>query len=434
MLCSSQREKLYMNLRRDAPWLALALLTAIATVGFVDRIVMNVLAVPVKAEFQLSDTQVGLLTGLAYALLNMTLGIAVARYAERSRRIPLIAVGTLLWSLATAACGFVGNFIQLLLARVGVGVGEAVGLPAIQSTIADYFPPERRATALSVFMLAPPIGAFLGAAGGGWIGQELGWRSAFLIATVPGALLAVAAWALIGEPPRGRFDAEASSEVPSILAVLGRLLGLPSARHLLAGSTLASLVGFGLNGFFTFLLVRKFAMSLAEAAFYSALLGSLPGAISVIAGGKLADRFGPARPGHYAAIPGGCLVLAAPIYVFTITRDTATLLLVLVFVAALFQYTYLGVTYGVFQNLLHSRMRATGSALLNGIYTLVGQGLGALLVGGLSDRLASRFGSADGLAYAMAITAAIYLWAAAHYGLAARHVGPDLTRVRNGDE
>ena len=151
-------------------------------------------------------------------------------------------------------------------------------------------------------------------------------------------------------------------------------------------------------------------------------------------GGRLADRFGPGRPGLYAAIPGACLLLSAPLYIFAITRDSAALLLLGVFVAALFQYTYLGVTYGVFQNLLHSRMRATGSALLNGIYTLVGQGLGALLVGGLSDRLAPRFGSADGLAYAMAITAAIYLWAAAHYGLAARHVGPDLARVRAGEE
>jgi MFS family permease len=281
-----------MITRRDSPWLALTLLTAIATVGFIDRIVMNVLAVPVQKEFGLSDTQVGLLTGFAFAALNVTLGIAVARYAERGHRLSLIAAGTLLWSLATAACGFVASFTQLLLARVGVGVGEAIGLPSNQSVIGDYFPPERRATAMSVLLLSPPIGAFIGAAGGGWIGQEFGWRNAFLIATIPGAVLAVAAWLLVAEPPRGRHDREASGEVPSIRAVLGRLVGLPSARHLLAGSTIASLVGFGLNGFITFLLVRKFSMSLAQAAFFAALLGSLPGAIAVIAGGRLADRYG----------------------------------------------------------------------------------------------------------------------------------------------
>jgi MFS family permease len=418
-------------MRRDSPWLALTLLTAISTIGFVDRIVMNVLAVPIKAEFGLSDTQVGLLTGLAFAVLNVAFGIAIARYAERGRRMSLIAVGTLLWSLATAACGLVTSWVQLLLARIGVGVGEAIGLPApAQSVISDYFPPERRATALSVFLLAPPIGAFLGSAGGSWIGQEYGWRNAFFIATVPGLILAVLAWALIAEPPRGRHDTVTSDEVPSLGAVFRRLVGLGSARQLLIGSTLASMVGFGLNSFMAFLLVRKFDFSLAEAGLFAGLLASLPGAISVVAGGRLADWVGARNPAAYALIPGLCLLVAAPIYIFAITRDGAAPLLTLVFVAALFQYTYLGVTFGVFQNLLHPRMRATGTALLNTLYTLIGQGLGPLLVGWLSDRLAPDHGDGNGLAFAMAITAAIYLWAGAHYLLAGRHLKGDLEAVR----
>ena len=418
------------SMRRDSPWLALILLTAIATVGFIDRIVMNVLAVPIQAEFQLSDTQVGLLTGLAFAVLNVVLGIAVARYAERGRRLSLIAVGTLLWSFATAACGMVTSWVQLLLARIGVGVGEAVGLPAAQSVISDYFPPERRATALGVFLLAPPIGAFLGSAGGSWIGQEYGWREAFFIATIPGVVLALLAWMLIAEPPRGRHDPGAGDEVPSLGAVFRRLVGLKSARQLLAGSTLASMVGFGLNSFMAFLLVRKFEFSLAEAGLFAGLLASLPGAISVVAGGRLADRFGASNPAAYARIPGLCLLVAAPIYIVAITQDDVALLLGLVFVAALFQYTYLGVTFGVFQNLLHPRMRATGSALLNATYGLIGQGLGPLMVGWLSDRLAPDNGAGNGLAYAMAITAGLYFWAATHYLLAARHVGGDLAAMR----
>jgi predicted MFS family arabinose efflux permease len=310
-----------------------------------------------------------------------------------------------------------------------VGVGEAVGLPATQSVISDYFPPERRATALSVLLLAPPIGAFLGSAGGSWIGQEYGWRQAFFIATIPGLLLAIAAWALIAEPPRGRYDAGAGEEVPSLGAVFRRLVGLKSARQLLAGSTMASMVGFGLNSFMAFLLVRKFDFSLAEAGLFAGLLASLPGAISVVAGGRLADFLGARNPSAYAVIPGLCLLVAAPIYMFAITRDDVTLLLLLVFVAALFQYTYLGVTFGVFQNLLHPRMRATGSALLNTVYGLIGQGLGPLLVGYMSDRLAPEYGGGNGLAYAMAITAALYLWAAAHYLLAGRHVGRDLAAM-----
>jgi MFS family permease len=432
MLAAEARKGIPMaTLRRDSPWLALILLTTISTIGFIDRIVMNVLAVPVQMEFGLTDTQVGLLTGLAFAVLYVVLGIFVARYAERGHRLSLIAMGTILWSLATAACGMVTTWVQLLFARIGVGVGEAAGLPAAQSVIADYFPPERRASALSVYLLAPPIGAFLGSAGGSWIGQEYGWREAFFVFMIPGLLLALAAWMLIAEPPRGRHDAGAGDEVPSLGSVLQRLVGLRSARHLLAGSTIASMVGFGLNSFMAFLLVRKFEFSLAEAGLFAGLLASLPGAISVVAGGQLADWRGASNPAAYALIPGCCLLVAAPIYIFAITLDDVWPLLALVFVAALFQYTYLGVTFGVFQNLLHPRMRATGTAVLNAVYGLIGQGLGPLLVGWLSDRLAPDYGTGNGLAYAMATTAALYFWGAAHYLLAARHVGGDLAAMRD---
>jgi len=218
--------------------------------------------------------------------------------------------------------------------------------------------------------------------------------------------------------------------VPSLGAVFRRLVGFASARQLLAGSTIASMVGFGLNSFMAFLLVRKFDFSLAEAGLFAGLLASLPGAISVVAGGRLADRYGATNPAAYALIPGLCLLIAAPIYIVAITQDDVVLLLSLVFVAALFQYTYLGVTFGVFQNLLHPRMRATGSALLNTVYGLIGQGLGPLMVGWLSDKLAPDYGSGNGLAYAMAITAALYLWAGAHYLLAGRHLRGDLAAVR----
>lgn len=419
-----------LSMRRDSPWLALTLLTAISTVGFIDRIVMNVLAVPIQAEFGLSDTQVGLLTGLAFSILNATLGIAIARYAERGNRLSLIAIGTLLWSIATAACGLVTQFTQLLLARIGVGVGEAVGLPAAQSVLSDYFPPEKRATAMSVFLLAPPVGAFIGSAGGGWVAQEWSWHVAFFIASIPGLMLAALAWWMIAEPPRGRHDREASAEVPSIGAVLGRLLKLRSARQLLFGSTLASMVGFGLNAFLIFVFVRKFGLSLAQAALYSGLIGSLPGAIAVIGGGRVADWLGAKNPAAYVVVPGVALFIGGAVYMLAITRGDLPTLLALLFVAGVFQYAYLGVTFGVFQNLLHSRMRATGTALLNTVYGLVGQGLGTLLVGGLSDRLAPTYGSAQGLVYAMLAATLIYFWAGTHYLLAGRHLAADLAAVR----
>ncbi|WP_172593000.1 spinster family MFS transporter [Altererythrobacter sp. B11] len=405
---------------------------AISTVGFVDRIVLNVLAVPIQQEFGLSDTQVGLLTGLAFAVLNVGLGIFVARLAERKRRLSLIALGTLLWSIATALCGMVGNWVHLLFARIGVGVGEAVGLPATQSVVSDYFPPERRATAMSVLMLAAPVGALIGAAGGAWVGQTYGWRTAFYVAAAPGFILAILAYLLIAEPPRGRHDPGAGDDVPSMGAVLARIFRLRSARQLLAGSTLAAMVGFALNSFVALLLVRKFGFTLVQAGLVSGLLASFPSAISVLAGGRLADWLGRSRPAAYALVPGICLLVAAPLYIFAITRENIALLLPAITLAALFQYTYLGVTYGTFQNLFHPRMRATGGAVLGAIYGLIGQGLGPLALGMLSDGL-MRAGGYDGgqaLAVAMALSALLYLWAGAHYLLAARHLGADLATTR----
>ncbi|MDE2597511.1 MAG: MFS transporter [Sphingomonadales bacterium] len=419
------------DVRRDSPRLALIVLTAIGTAGFIDRIVMNVLVEPLKREFGLSDTQIGLLTGLAFAVLNVTLGIAVARLAERQRRLSLIALGTLLWSLATALCGAVTSWPALLLARVAVGVGEAVGLPANQSVIADYTPPHRRASAMSVLLLAPPLGAFIGAAGGAWVAGHWGWRWAFVAAALPGFVLAAAAWLFVAEPPRGRHDAADDGTVPPLGAVVARFWQLPSARHLVAGSTVASMVGFGLNAFFAAMLARRFGFSLIEAGLAAGVVASLPASLSVLTGGWLADRLGKTRPAAYALVPGLSLIAAAPLYALAMTRGSSTPLLVLVGLAALLQYTYLGCTYGTLQNLMSSRMRATASALLNAVYSLVGAGIGPLLLGAASDALLARGLSSGGaLSLAMAGFSLVYLWAGAHYLLAARHIGPDLAATR----
>jgi len=415
------------SLRRDSPWLALILLMAISTVGFIDRIVVNVLVEPVKGEFGLSDTQVSFM-GMAFTVLNIGVGLVVARYAERVRRLSLISAGTLLWSAATAACGWAGSWVQLLVARMGVGLGEAIGLPSLQSVISDYFPANKRGLAISVLMLAPPLGAFVGFVGGGWIAQEFDWRFTFLIAAFPGVLLGVVAWLFIAEPPRGRHDAGAGDEVPPIGAVLRRLFALPSARNLVIGSALAAMLGFGLNYFFTSLMIRKFELGLAEAGLYSGLIASLPAALSVVGSGWLADRLSARGPGAYALIPAVCLIAGGPLYVLAITRDSLPLLLGLISVTTFLTFGYLGVTYAALQNLMHPRMRATCSAVLNVIYGLV-SGIGPILLGALSDRMALDYGPAQGLAVAMAITGALYVWAGLHYLVAARRLGVDTSAV-----
>jgi MFS family permease len=415
-------------MRRDSPWLALALLTAISTVGFIDRIVVNVLVEPVKREFELSDTQVSFL-GMAFTVLNIGVGLAVARYAERVRRMSLISVGTLVWSAATAACGWAASWVQLLVARMGVGLGEAIGLPSNQSVVADYFAAHKRGLAMSVLMLAPPIGAFVGFVGGGWIAQEFDWRFTFLMAAVPGTVLAIIAWLLVAEPPRGRHDAGAGDAVPPLSQVLSRLFLLPSARNLVIGSALAAMLGFGLNYFFTSLMIRRFDVGLAEAGLYSGLIASAPAALSVLGSGWLADKLSARSPAAYALIPAVCLIVGGPLYTFAITRDDLGLLLGLIAVTTFLTFGYLGVTYAALQNLMHPRMRVSAFAVLNVVYGIA-SALGPFLLGWLSDTMALSYGPAHGLTIAMAIAGALYVWAGLHYLLAARRLGRDAAQVQ----
>jgi MFS family permease len=417
-----------MKTRRNSPWLALVVLAAIGTVGFVDRIVVNVLVEPVKAEFGLTDLQVSLMAW-AFALLNIGAGLVVARIAERVRRLTLIAAGTVLWSIATALCGAAASWGQLLAARMGVGLGEAIGLPGNQSVIADYFPANRRGLAMSCLLLSPPLGAFIGFVGGGWVAQEFGWRETFLIAAIPGLVLGFVAWFFVAEPVRGQHDPGASAEVPPISAVFARLFALPAARHLVIGSALAAMLGFGLNFFFASLMVRQFGTGLAEAGLYAGLIASLPAALSVVGSGWLGDRLGQANPAAYALIPAVAMLLGGPLYALAIVQTDLALLLGLVSVATFLNFGYLGVTYATLQNLMHPRMRATASAVLSGVYGVAG-GLGPSLLGWLSDAMGAAWGEARGLALAMALCGLAYLWAAAHYFLAARRLRADALRVK----
>lgn len=404
------------------------MLTAISTCGFIDRILMNVLVQPIKAEFGLSDTEIGLLAGLAFALLNVLLGIWVARIAERRRRLTLVGIGTLLWSLATAACGAASSFATLALARVGVGVGEAFGLPSTQSVISDCFPKEKRTTAISVLLLAPPIGAFLGSAGGGLIAEAWGWRTAFVIASIPGYVLALLVLLTVAEPPRGRHDdlGAAGDAIPPLAAVVKRMWQRHSFRHLLAGSAIASMAGFGVNAFLAAFLARRFGWSVGEAAVAAGALTSLPATAGVFGAGWLADRMARRNARAYGLVAGWSLVIAAPIYIAAVTRETPGPAIALLALAALFQYCYLGPSQGVFQNQMHPRMRASSTAIVQVLYSIVGAGLGPLLVGMLSDHFGVANGGAGGLTTALALTALLYLWAAGHFFRGTRRIREEL--------
>jgi predicted MFS family arabinose efflux permease len=417
--------------RRSSPRFALFLITLVGLIGFVDRIVVNALVEPLKAEFGLSDQQIGLL-GFAYSALNIVLGVVVARFAESRRRLTFTTVGTLLWSVAATGCGFVQSWYQLLAARIAVGVGEAVGLPANQSLVADYFPPNRRATAMSVLLLAAPLGAFVGLAGGGYVAQIWGWRWAFIVTGLPGIVIAGVIWLFLKEPARGGHDAATDDAVPPIGAVVRRFLELPSARHLVIGSAIGAMIGFGLIAFLSALMTRRFGLSVGDAGLTTALISSIPAAISTIAGGVIADRLAPRLPSSYALVPAISLLLAAPLYLIAFTRGDLAPFVVFTMLAAVLQFSFLGVTVGTLQNMMHPRMRATANALTNIFGGLIG-GMGPVIVGTLSDRLAAAgLPSHLALGHAMAGAALMSLWAAAHYFVAARTVAADLALVREG--
>ena len=295
----------------------LGLFLLINMFGFIDRQVIGALGQPIKASLHLTDTEFGLVAGLAFALLNSLLAIPIARFADRKRRLTIIGISVFLWSIATCLCGLTANFVQLLVARVAVGVGEAASTPATASVMADYFPPSRRTSAAGVFVLSVPLGALIGAAGGGYIAQYTDWRTAFVIAGLPGLVLGVLLVLTIKEPVRGHYDAPGlgDADAPPLSAVLKRMVQRPAFIHTVLGSTLASMGGFGINLFLAQYFFRRFGLGVGEAGLISGLISAIPGSISMLGGGLLADVLGKKDPRFYALTPGIGALLAAPLYI-----------------------------------------------------------------------------------------------------------------------
>ncbi len=448
----------WMHSRPYRIWV-LGLFAAVATFGFVDRIVVQVLVQPIQAELHVSDADMGLLGGLTFAVLYVALSIPIARLAEHKNRVAIITIGTALWSVATAASGLAANFVQLLLARIGVGIGEAAGTPATTSIISDYFSPQRRASAMSVVGLAVPLGAFLGGSAGGFIALHWGWRAAFLCAGLPGLVLALLQGLTVREPLRGYHDprlAEASAErdTPTFSAVLRRFWERRSLIQFLVGATLSTIAGYGINYFLAAYFFRRFGLNYAQAGLVVGVVSSVPAALSIIAGGFVADWAGRRSARWYALIPALGAALTAPLYIASFEAGTWLAAALLLSVTAVCQYAYIPAAAAVTQNMMEPRMRASAAAVTGLIYTLLGQGLGPLFVGMLSDHftrnhfaghfIAACAGTAGteasagavgaacsaaashGLQASLTLSALVYVWSAVHLVAASRGLGRDL--------
>jgi MFS family permease len=422
-------------------WL-LFMLFVVCTINYADRSVVAAVAEPLRRDLGLTDFQLGLLQGLSFALLYSVLGIPFARLAERRNRIRIIAAATTLWSLMTVLCGAAANFAQLLLVRVGVGVGEAGLMAPASSLIGDHFPREKRALATSIMMLGVPMGALIGAMAGGIIAQALGWRWAFVIMGAPGVLIALLLLLTLREPPRGQAEAtvETDTAVPPLRDVARKVFTDRVFRHVLAGGTLA---GFGLHGLGQFLgvyFIRVQQLPVAQAGIVYGLVTFVSVGGGLLVGGTLADRLGRRNLKWYALIPAIGLFLAAPLYVAAFNVSGFAPAVALFAAAGICLLLHYGPGLAIVQNLATARTRASTIAIYMLVVNAVALAFAPLLIGLLSDIFAGwelqRYPglvcppsdvsavcvaiAGTGLRYAFMASTPLYLWAGVHYLLAAR--------------
>jgi len=401
------------------PRYALGLLVAIYVLNTLDRQIVNILAEPIKHDLSLKDWQIGIMTGLAFAVFYATLGIPIARLAERGNRPFIIAASVTLWSMFTALCGLSQNFIQLVMARVGVGVGEAGCSPAAHSLISDLVPREKRASALGLYAMGAPLGALLGMALGGLLADLWGWRSAFLIAAAPGLVVGLVTALTLKEPRKLlKAAAKAVAPAPTFKEALRELKACRSFWLFSCGAALQGLIAYGHSAFLGSFFFRNHGPELAHIAgglgmqtsgflgVAIGLLSGLSGMLGAFFGGKLADRHTATNPRGLATQVAVFNLLAVPSFILAMWVPSTPLALALLFLPGLFYGMTYGPLFAVFQSVVQPTTRATAVAVYMLMTNLVGLGVGPLLVGVTSDYFAEglKMGSGEGLRWAQILS------------------------------
>ena len=374
--------------------LMLLVLLVVYIFNFLDRQIVNILAEPIRKDLHLSDTQVGLMTGLAFALLYTVLGLPIARYADKptTDRAHLIAGAVAIWSVMTALCGFAQNFAQLLLARVGVGVGEAGCTPAAHSLIADRVPPERRPGAMAFYALGIPIGSLLGMMIGGVLADTLGWRKAFMLVGLPGLILAVLVVLLVKDKTRMVRAAPAQGSGEGMFAAIGQLLRSPAYVTLLFAASASSFLSYGKGTWTTIFFQRSHGLSPGQVGFWFGLWGGVAGIFGTWLGGWLANRYGRIDRRHVVTAPAIGMALAVPLAISAYYATDWRAALALLMLPTVLNSLYYGPVYSSAQGLVPLQHRATASAFLLFGQNLIGLGLGPLFFGMLSDWLRPAYG------------------------------------------
>lgn len=426
---SNQSEPLYTKGYTNY---VLGVLVMVYVFNFVDRQILAILAEPIKADLGLSDTQLGLLSGVAFGIFYATLGIPIARLADRYSRVNIISICLAIWSLFTALSGAAQNFWHLLVARIGVGVGEAGGSPPSHSLIADYFPIDTRASALGIYALGIPVGILFGNLAGGWINEFFGWRYAFLVVGIPGILLAILLKTTVSEPPRGYSETKKTEvEYVPFMEVLKTMWGYKSFRHLSLGAATQAFVGYGAIAWMPPFLIRTHDMSTGEVGTALGLIIGIAGGVGTFLGGFIADKFGKNDQRWYMWIPGFGFLIAVPFSLGVYLVDNLYLALGFYILPAFLVNLYTGPTFGMTQSLAPLAMRSAASALLLFIINIIGLVFGPTTVGFLSDLFQSSWSmnATESLRWALFACSFVYIISFINYMMASRHLREDLEKA-----
>jgi len=382
----------------------LGVLFTVYVFNFVDRQIVSVFIGPIREEFALSDTSVGLLVGFAFALLYTIAGIPIARWADRGNRRTIIALGLAVWSAMTVATGFARTFVHLFMARVGVGLGEAAGTPPAHSLISDYFPLHRRATALAIYSSAVFVGSAIAFLGGGFMRQHFDWRTAFYALGVPGILFALVVYFTVREPPRGYAERiKTDSKPSSLMETLRFLMGSASWRYLLIGSSGISIVGYAVLMWGFEFYGRIHGIPPFELGKWIALTTALGGCLGTLAGGRITDYLYARSRAMAVVVPGLLTLLAMPIGACFLLVESSTVSFGFLFGFNVMLNLYMATMYNTNLSLARLRMRSTATAILLFTINIFGAGAGPFIVGALSDMVAPTYGE-ESIRYALVIT------------------------------
>ena len=359
--------------------------------NFLDRQIVNILAEPIKTDLGLSDTELGLLAGPAFAVFYALLGIPIARHADKqgTNRVRLISLALAVWSAMTAVCGLAQNFVQLLFARIGVGVGEAGCTPAAHSLISDSVAPEKRSSAIAFYGLGVPIGSLLGLIIGGIVNDLYGWRIALMLVGAPGLLLASVVLFVMREPRHSRTaEAAAAATVPlSTGEALREIFASRAYVYILIAASVTAFLGYGKGLWTISFFIRSHGLSTTEAGLSMAVVLGLAGAVGTWLGGKLADKFGARDKRHILTFPAYGMAVAAPVLFLGYVMEDWRIAVALLVLPTMLNAAYYGPAYGCVQGLVQPRARAVAASIMLFGQNLIGLGLGPFLFGVLSDAL-----------------------------------------------